>query len=630
MPEKNRRRIQRTILVIACMGVFWIAAICTYQINLTKDKELHVATALKRATAQECVNMDAMMERAFRLLEAAARNVDMSADMNFDQLEEAMQYCISLSAPADIWIKNADAYNPDTEPFLPSENMMHVFAGERMIIGPIHKENTDYFSIAVPILRDGTVVAALGCTAEASLLSDMLLSNSVLPGGHRMIIDAGRAVVSLSDNQRDWWITHGLLSANSAASLNGLRAIDTDEAVPVAGSAYALSKGAEIYYLTEVSMGINNWTLLSAVSQDTALREYAFSGRNQVVLHIIILVCFLLVLAVLFSIWGKERRVVQEERNRLAWVEERYRIVALESDDVIFEISLPDMLIEANENFHKLLGYNVVQWNSEYLSRVHPEDEQKFAAIYEGIRAGKRLMKEELRFRRADGTYLWCRLLVAILLDGKGKPARALGKITNIDSQKREAAWLRQKAQQDALTNLFNKETTHRMIRSFLETEGAGGVHGLMVLDVDNFKEINDTRGHLYGDAVLAAVADKLRMQFRSTDIVGRIGGDEFLVFLKNVNSRTQLEAQAASLMQAFAASGPNKELGYHMSCSIGAAAYPEDGVGEDQLFQNADSALYRAKRQGKGRYAMFRRDLDQSGASRPSPPGDERDQELF
>jgi diguanylate cyclase (GGDEF)-like protein/PAS domain S-box-containing protein len=299
---------------------------------------------------------------------------------------------------------------------------------------------------------------------------------------------------------------------------------------------------------------------------------------------------------------------VQEERNRFAWLEERYRIVARESDDVIFEISLQEKFIEANENFHKLLGYNVVQWNNEYLNRVHPDDEQKFAAIYEGIKAGKRLMKEELRFRRADGTYVWCRLLIAILFDSKGKPARALGKITNIDSQKREAAWLRQKAQQDALTNLYNKETTHNMIRRYLETEGVGGVHGLMVLDVDNFKEINDTRGHLYGDVVLAAVADKLRMQFRSTDIVGRIGGDEFLVFLKNVNSRTQLETQAAALQHAFAS---GKELDYRISCSIGAATYPEDGAGIDLLFQNADTALYRAKRQGKGRYAIFRWDID-------------------
>lgn len=628
MPEKKQRRIRRTILVFACMGVFWIAAIWLYQLSLFNDKEQHIATALKRAALQESDNFSIMVERAFRVLEGAASNLDTAADLDFDRLEESMQFSLNLTAPAEIWLQNINA--SEEESYLNPGEMARVLSGERVIAGPIFKGGTENFAIAVPVIHDGAVAAALGCTAQSALISDMMLSLSMLPDGYFMVIDADRMVISLSEKDRDWWMARGMLeNAYTAASLSGLRPIITEEPAPVQGSVYAFGKGADVYYLTQIPMGINNWTMLSAVSQEMAMQQYAFSGRNQIALHFAVLIGFLLVLAFLFSIWGRERRVVQEERNRLAWLEERYRIVARESDDVIFEISLPDMLIEANENFHKLLGYNVVQWNSEYLSRVHPDDEQKFAAIYEGIKAGKRLMKEELRFRRADGTYLWCRLLIAILFDSKGKPARALGKITNVDSQKREAAWLRQKAQQDALTNLYNKETTHRMIRQFLETEGAGGVHGLMVLDVDNFKEINDTRGHLYGDAVLAAVAEKLRMQFRSTDIVGRIGGDEFLIFLKNVNSRAQLEAQAVSLMQAFAASSSGKEMDYQIRCSIGAAAYPEDGVGSDQLFQNADSALYRAKRQGKGRYAMFRRDMDQLGVVRQSPL-DDGDQDLL
>ena len=632
MPDKKQRRIRSTVLVIACLGVFWVASMWLYQFNLSNEMERQIASTLRRTAAQECTTFGITVERAFRVLESAALYLDASGEADFTRQQESLQYCLSLSAPTAIWLAFADTEHADMEQFLPVEETERLLSGERVIAGPIRKENKEYFSIAVPVTRNGAVVAALGCTAEAAQLRDVMLLNSVLREEYRMVIDAENKVISVSEEEWAWWKAHSLLTDDgTAASLSGLRLINMGELSAAEGDIYTLGKGADSYYLTAVPLGINNWTLLCAVSQEIVQQEeHAFSGRNLVMLNVAILAGFLLVLAFLFSIWGRERRGVQEERNRLAWLEERYRIVARESDDVIFEISLPEMLIEANENFHKLLGYNVVQWNSEYLSRVHPDDEQKFAAIYEGIKAGKRLMKEELRFRRADGTYIWCRLLIAILFDSKGRPARALGKITNIDSQKREAAWLRQKAQQDALTNLYNKETTHRMIRQFLETEGAGGVHGLMVLDVDNFKDINDTRGHLYGDAVLAAVADKLRMQFRSTDIVGRIGGDEFLVFLKNVNSRTQMEAQAVSLMQAFAAAGPDKELGYQIRCSIGAAAYPEDGVGIDQLFQNADSALYRAKRQGKGRYAMFRRDMDQPDAARPSLLSGDEDQELL
>ena len=590
------------------MSVFWIASMWLYQLNISSDMEKHIALTLVKTTAQECSNLRDTLDRAFLSLKYAARNIDTAAGPDgIKGIEEGLQYFTGLSVTPQVWIMQVNEVNNAGE-YMVKEKLESVLAGQSVVDGPVDRGGTEFFSLAVPVERDGSVVAVLGCTVPASDLSDDMLSNHILREGYRMIVSKENAVISVPSADAGWWKEQSLLlEENKVIPYADLYHIEENDP-PAEGSVYLLGKGNGGYYLTACPLGVNDWTLLSAISKQTMQQDNGFAGKNLVALNAVMLLGFLVMLALLMKIWGRERRIVQEERNRFAWLEERYRIVARESDDVIFEISLQEKFIEANENFHKLLGYNVVQWNNEYLNRVHPDDEQKFAAIYEGIKAGKRLMKEELRFRRADGTYVWCRLLIAILFDSKGKPARALGKITNIDSQKREAAWLRQKAQQDALTNLYNKETTHNMIRRYLETEGVGGVHGLMVLDVDNFKEINDTRGHLYGDAVLAAVADKLRMQFRSTDIVGRIGGDEFLVFLKNVNSRTQLETQAAALQHAFAS---GKELDYRISCSIGAATYPEDGAGIDLLFQNADTALYRAKRQGKGRYAIFRWDID-------------------
>ena len=164
-----------------------------------------------------------------------------------------------------------------------------------------------------------------------------------------------------------------------------------------------------------------------------------------------------------------------EEKDRLKWLEERYRIIARESEDVIFEISLKEKGIEANENFVRLFGYNIAQWNVAYAKQVHPDDQEKFIRVYDGIRRGERIMKEEMRIRRADGTYIWCRMLIAILSNSSGKPERILGKITNIDAQKREADWLKQKAEQDSLTSLFNKVATQSMIDRYLAGEGHEG-----------------------------------------------------------------------------------------------------------------------------------------------------------
>jgi hypothetical protein len=330
MPDKKQRRIRSTVLVIACMGVFWVASMWLYQFNLSNEMERHIAATLKRTAAQECSNFDVMVERTFRVLEAASLYIDASGEADFTRQEESLQYCLSLSAPTTIWLAYASAEKADAEQFLSAEEMGRVLSGERVIAGPIRKDDKQYFAIAVPVLRDGAVVAALGCTAESAQLSDGMLSNSVLREGYRMVIDADHTVISVPEEERDWWKAHGLLAENSAkATLDDLRPVDTGElSVPTAGDIYALGTGADSYYLTAVPMGINNWTLLGAVSEDIVRQEHALSGRSVVTLNVAILIGFLLMLAFLFSIWGRERRLVQEERNRLAWLEERYRIVA--------------------------------------------------------------------------------------------------------------------------------------------------------------------------------------------------------------------------------------------------------------------------------------------------------------
>ena len=141
------------------------------------------------------------------------------------------------------------------------------------------------------------------------------------------------------------------------------------------------------------------------------------------------------------------------------------------------------------------------------------------------------------------------------------------------------------------------------MVNRYLAAEGADGIHGLILIDVDDFKSINDTRGHLFGDSVLTAAAGRLKSLFRSTDILGRIGGDEFMVFLKNVSDKLQLEAQARTILEAFRISGDSEN---GITCSIGAALYSEDGKTVDELFKHADIALYRSKRIGKNRYSVY------------------------
>ena len=165
---------------------------------------------------------------------------------------------------------------------------------------------------------------------------------------------------------------------------------------------------------------------------------------------------------------------------------------------------------------------------------------------------------------------------------------------------------LEDKADMDLLTELTNKAATERLITEYIEDKPQG--HGvLFILDIDNFKKVNDTMGHAFGDTLLKTLGKEIRTEFRVTDIVGRTGGDEFMIFLKDINDDLIIEREANKLIRFFhdfKAGGDYVK--YSATASIGAAIYPNDGAQFKDLYVSADQALYRAKKRGKNQLVFF------------------------
>ena len=170
----------------------------------------------------------------------------------------------------------------------------------------------------------------------------------------------------------------------------------------------------------------------------------------------------------------------------------------------------------------------------------------------------------------------------------------------------RDRRRLMQKAEEDPLTGLLNKESTARSITDWLNEERCKGFQVLLMVDLDHFKEINDTYGHATGDLVLKKAAQVLRGVFRETDIVGRVGGDEFMVFLKNVGNPEVVQRLMSTLNSRIRSVTVDDLPKETLSCSIGAAFYPRHGKDFTLLYENADRALYEAKRAGRNGHAVF------------------------
>lgn len=153
------------------------------------------------------------------------------------------------------------------------------------------------------------------------------------------------------------------------------------------------------------------------------------------------------------------------------------------------------------------------------------------------------------------------------------------------------------RAELDFLTGLYNRNSVHRKIEDCLKREPDGNF-ALCFLDLDNFKQVNDRYGHSYGDEVLRDIAGAIRKSVSETDMAGRFGGDEFLVFMREINDREDILRRAESVCGRIREGG----LAAGLTASMGIACYPEDGRLFQELLDKADTALYRCKCMGKDR----------------------------
>lgn len=217
----------------------------------------------------------------------------------------------------------------------------------------------------------------------------------------------------------------------------------------------------------------------------------------------------------------------------------------------------------------------------------HPDDNQiinhAFQSIYKGMS-----ISYEARMRAQQATYLWCRIDVTPILKN-GVPIKMIGVITNINNLKQKALALEKAVQHDTFTKLYNKPAFLTLVQHELQNNQQQ-THALIVIDIDNFKNINDTYGHLVGDEIVLEIAKQLKTTFRKQDIIGRFGGDEFIIFVKDVTDIHWLRKSVQRLLTCHAKPS--------IACtnSLGIALFPQDAQDLDTLMQHADEALYHAK----------------------------------
>ncbi len=315
---------------------------------------------------------------------------------------------------------------------------------------------------------------------------------------------------------------------------------------------------------------------------------------------------------------ARARREELERRQEALWDSEAsYKFVLEKTSDLIFDVDMVSQEVHIDrEKMMRLFGVtlsekpDIREIYDKMVSAILPADRECFVEKF-GIEGDALIallqvdyLEQEFRIVHQEKGYLWLKITMTPIRRNGTEVRRLVANIKNIDEEKRQELEIRRRSERDPLTDLSNRGYTESGVNAYLEQQQ--GVGALLMVDVDNFKLVNDNLGHQAGDQVLQELGQLLRTLFRSSDIVGRIGGDEFVAFMKDTTDRHLAERKAQTINAAFRKSFAAAEGVFGISASVGIAMVRESDKYFEELLRRADRALYYQKNVGKNGYAFY------------------------
>ncbi|NJD03663.1 MAG: diguanylate cyclase, partial [Ruminiclostridium sp.] len=296
---------------------------------------------------------------------------------------------------------------------------------------------------------------------------------------------------------------------------------------------------------------------------------------------------------------------------------ERYRLAVDGVNDGIWDWDKEKNEVFISSRCRKMLGYKVNELSStlEAMIRlIYPDDKEKLLKALESYISSKskRYFHTELRIKTGTGEYKWVLVKGKAVLDKDGAVIRIAGSLTDINERKMAEEKIHQMAYYDNLTGLPNRT----LLLDRFSIAAANAVRkkrmvAVYFLDLDNFKTINDTLGHVYGDELIAKVGKHLREQMRKGDTIARLGGDEFIIMQPNIREFDEVTRMALRLLDSFKQPWILEGREYYVTTSIGVTFFPDDGQDMLTLMKNADTAMYRAKELGKNNFQLYTESLN-------------------
>ena len=363
---------------------------------------------------------------------------------------------------------------------------------------------------------------------------------------------------------------------------------------------------SEDYLLIMVPFEETGWYM---VNMKPAPEIYAMRNsytRSAIIFGALVIIVFAFMG---FLSYGAASRMIELERMNA-----RYALLDNASRSITFSCNPNSRAVDLNGAVEQTFGKEIAELGTvnlvSLLDKLHENDQGLSKNISKAVREGAGKYDCEVRVKEADGGYGWYKLEAIIVRSKSGKVERIIGSLKNLEDQIEKEHVLKNKAETDLLTGLLNKMTMENSISDIIKRRPYS-TFAFYIIDMDNFKAVNDNLGHAIGDKVLVDVANKLTLLFNEYDFIGRLGGDEFAVMLvipenmSNYSSRL-IELKAKSLCENLKETYSDDRADVTVSASIGIAIYEKDGRSFSELYRHADLALYQSKNNGKNQFTFY------------------------
>ena len=330
-----------------------------------------------------------------------------------------------------------------------------------------------------------------------------------------------------------------------------------------------------------------------------SLRQFVETYPIPVILFIIAF--FLIVIFILFWIY----QIKEQSSQKHALDTKRYKILSDLADEYVFEYNCTKSRLIFDKKFQKTFNFGG-EVNLRTYQKNNPGLNLFLSHFTELKDLDSMTSTKNFSYEHNNGQTIWYRLIVSKIFDEKHHMIQIIGKVTNIQKEMEERQAILNKAERDPLTGLFNRDGLYSVCNRLLETAPVDGHYAMAVLDLDDFKSVNDTLGHAGGDVALKVLANELNAVFEDKAILSRYGGDEFVIYIPDVRDTANIHKMLIRLVTSMDRVLTYQEKEQKLSISLGAVIVSNIEP-LDNSFEHADRILYEVKKAGKNNYRLIK-----------------------